>query len=172
MTNIDKDQFKINYETGKKAFEYGEYRRSVDYLEAAIAYTNPNSIMGGQAQIWLVTAYEAVGQRQDALSLCRKLLRHPDIDTRQQSKNLLYILEAPPLAKKEEWLTKIPDLTNLSESDKDLRKGAGVTRKSPNKKAEKAPIDLSQVNTKDNQFVWITLIGFILVIFGLFWDKF
>ena len=36
-------------------------------------------------------------------------------------------------------------------------------------KPEPEPIDLSQVNTTDNQFIWIALVGVILTLGGLFW---
>ena len=36
-------------------------------------------------------------------------------------------------------------------------------------KPEPEPIDLSQVNTADNQFIWIALVGVILTLGGLFW---
>ncbi|MGA9380278.1 MAG: hypothetical protein WBV73_16055, partial [Phormidium sp.] len=31
------------------------------------------------------------------------------------------------------------------------------------------PVDLSQVNTKDNRFIWVALIAIVLILSGLVW---
>lgn len=98
------------YATGQAAFERGLYRDSVDWFEKALSLTSWQSALGGEIQIWLVTAYDAAGQNEAAIALCRKLSTHSNLETRQQSKRLLYILEAPKLQSRPEWLTQIPDL--------------------------------------------------------------
>lgn len=98
------------YATGQTAFERGLYRDSMDWFEKALSLTSGQSALGGAIQIWLVTAYDAAGQNEAAIALCRKLSTHSSLETRQQSKRLLYILEAPKLQTRPEWLTQIPDL--------------------------------------------------------------
>ncbi len=120
---------------GRTAFERGEYRKSVKHLETANSLGNSQSRLGGEILTWLVTAYEAAGQRQEAIGLCKQLTRHPDHNTRQQGKHLLYILEAPKLKTRPEWLTEIPDLTKLAESDPQDRKGS--SQKSSSHQPEK-----------------------------------
>ena len=154
---------------GQSAFERGRYKKAIAHFQTALALSNPISMRGGEVQLWLVNAYVAAGEQQAGLALCRKLIRHPDLDTQRQSKRLLYILEAPELELKPEWTTKIPDLSDL---DKDGDKKFVQKAKKPRRqkqKAEPEPIDLSQVNTEDNQFVWIALLGILLTIGGLFW---
>jgi tetratricopeptide (TPR) repeat protein len=165
---------KANYQAGQAAFERGEYRRSVGALEQANAAINPNSALGGEVQSWLVMAYEAVGQREAALSLCRQLTNHPNLKTRKEGRRLLYILEAPQLKIRPEWLTQIPDLTNIGEADPKGRVGAasggsGSRRPAPKPTAIAEPVDLSQVNTEDNRFIWVALLGALLIVGGLVW---
>lgn len=100
----------LAYAMGQAAFERGQYREATDAFQRALRLSQANSALGGAIQIWLVTAYDAAGQRDEALELCRQLRTHGDRDTRQQSKRLLYILEAPKLQSRPEWLTQIPDL--------------------------------------------------------------
>lgn len=122
--------------------------------------------------MWLVTAYEAAGQNTEAIALCQQLTRHPDLDTRKQGKSLLYILQAPQLKRPDEWMTKIPDLGAIAESDpKDRRGSTAVADKNrtSQKELEPQPIDLSQINTKDNKFVWVALIAIGLIVSGLIW---
>ncbi|MBD2460038.1 hypothetical protein H6G89_03175 [Oscillatoria sp. FACHB-1407] len=161
-----------HYQTGRAAFERGSYRQSVQALEKAASLVNRNSRLGGEIQIWLVTAYEAAEQREDAIALCEKLTRHPDRDTRKQGNRLLYILKAPRLKTRPEWLTQIPDLATLEESERDTKGAYTPPKRSPRpRKVEPdlEPIDLSQVNTKDNRFVWVALIAIALIVGSLLW---
>jgi len=170
MTN-DKEQFRIEYQTGKATFERGDYRAAVKHLEKACALINRNSRLGGEAQMWLVTAYEAAGQQTDAIALGQQLTKHPDLEIRKQSTSLLYILQAPQLKRPDEWMTKIPDLGAISESDPIDRRGSGVTRSNPSlkKSVEPEAIDLSTVNTKDNKFIWVALVVIGVLVGGLIW---
>lgn len=165
---------KTEYQAGKAAFERGQYRESVQRLEKASALVSRNSRLGGEMQLWLVTAYEAAGQTNEAIALCEQLKRHPDPETSKQGRRLLYIMQAPQLKRPTEWLTQIPDLGSLSDNDSQTRLGTrNATPSSPKlQRPQPEPIDLSQVNTKDNRFIWValTLLGLTLV--GLFWFSF
>lgn len=176
MTTEQRDLAVREYQAGKAAFERGDYRQAVTYLERSNALVAPGSRLSGEMQIWLVTAYEAAGQRSEALTLCRKACQHPDLTTRKQGRRLLYILEAPRLKTRPEWLTQIPDLGAIDENESDRDFGRSkfaptTPRKRPEKKSSIVPeeIDLSQVNTKDNGFVWVALIGGIAIVAGLVW---
>jgi hypothetical protein len=164
------------YQAGKTAFERGEYRQSVQFLERASALVEPGTRLGGEVQIWLVTAYEAAGQRTEAISLCRKVSQHPDLKTRKQGKRLLYILEAPKLKTRPEWLTEIPDLSTIADNESDLDFGRSkFAPTKPPKRPEKKqmvvpdPVDPTQVNTQDNRFIWVALAAAIALILGLVW---
>lgn len=160
------------YAKGRDAFEHGCYRESIEWLLQAIALVNRNSRLDGEMQMWLVTAYQAAGQQQEAIALCRNLQLHAYWDTRKQSKRLLYILEAPQLEKKAEWLTQIPDLSNVNDPDLEDRMGVGSFTQAPVKPkavdpAPPDPIDWSQVDTKDSNLVWVALILLLGVLGGL-----
>lgn len=170
------ERLKAAYEAGKTAFERGNYQQSVTQLVTASALANPGSRVGGEIQIWLVTAHEAAGEQSQALELCRKLCHHPDYETRQQSKRLLYILEAPRLKMRPEWLTEIPDLSKIPDSDG--RSGGAASRyaaANSTRATEPKPIELPEppdpklVNTRDNQFVWVALLLLALVLGALGW---
>ena len=164
--------FETEYRIGKNAFECGQYQKSLQHLETALENINPNSRLGGETQIWLVTVYQATGKIQEATSLCKKLTSHSYLQTRQQAKRILAILEAPVLRSRQEWLTKIPDLGAISESDPKDRSNKGVGFKSPLPKSKDTKlevVDLSKVNTEDNQFLWVALVLIILTLSGLVW---
>jgi tetratricopeptide (TPR) repeat protein len=170
----NRDTIQAEYQAGQVAFERGNYRDAVKHLETASSLVDLNSCLGGEVQIWLVTAYEAVGQREEAIALCRRVSKHPDSEARKQGKRLLYILEAPKLASRPEWLIQIPDLGSLQDSSVQDRKGAAVSI-AP-KREEKPifqlePADLSQVNTQDNRFIWIALIAAIAIFAAIWWVR-
>ncbi len=165
----NKAQAEEALQLGQRFFERGRYRKAIEQFQQALNLSNPMGAKGGEVQMWLVNAYIAAGDDEAGLALCRKLILHPDLDTKQQSKRLLYILEAPALEMKPEWVTKIPDLNELD--DEKGRSYAQQPKKARRRKPkpEPEPIDLSQVNTADNQFVWIALIGIALTLGGLAW---
>ncbi|WNZ23268.1 hypothetical protein HJG54_10675 [Leptolyngbya sp. NK1-12] len=162
---------KTQYQAGKQAFERGNYRQSVELLEKAIGLANPNSQLGGEMQTWLVTAYQAAGRGSEAIALCEQLGKHPDLKTRQQGNRLLYILKAPQLKTRPEWLTQIPDLTSLNDAQGNplSRKYQSAAPRPPKPKPQPEPIDWSQVNTKDNRFVWVALAAIALMAGLLVW---
>jgi hypothetical protein len=166
----NQERFPIEYQAGKAAFERGDYRTSVKHLAAASALVSRTSRLGGEAQIWLVTAYEAAGQQSEAIALCQQLTRHPDPETSKQGKRLLYILQAPQLIRPPEWMTQIPDLGSLGESSPKDRRGSGTAAANRRNFSERREtVDLSQVNTKDNEFIWIALIALSVILGGLIW---
>ncbi len=154
---------------GQALFERGRYKKAIAAFQSALALSNPMGARGGEIQIWLVNAHVASGDEATGLALCRKLIVHPNLDTKQQSKRMLYILEAPELEMRPEWVTKIPDLGDFDDDQK-IRYAQRPKKKRRRKtQPEPEPIDLSQVNTDDNQFVWIALIGVIVTLCGLVW---
>lgn len=159
------------YQAGRVAFEGGRYAQAVKSLETASGLVDRTSRLGADVQMWLVTAYQAAGDTERAIGLCKQLVRHPRPETRQQAKRLLYILEAPQLAIPEEWKVKIPDLAALDDNQSisfQANPNADIKYAKPKPKTAE-PVDLSQVNTKDNQFIWAALIATIIIFGGLLW---
>ncbi len=170
MSSDKLERVRDEYQAGKVAFEGGRYGQAVKHLEAASALVDRGSRLGGEVQMWLVTAYEAAGQTVEGIALCKQLTRHPHISVRQQARQVLYILEAPKLTKRPEWLVEIPDLGRLQDNESSrFKAGVGGATKSqtPAKPAIAEPVDLSQVQTQDNRFVWVAAIGLMLAIAGL-----
>lgn len=172
MSSQPLDSIVEAYEAGKIAFERGRYRQSLQCFEAACQQVEKSSRLGGEVQIWLATAYQALGQQKEAIALCQKLTRHTHYQTRKQAKRLLEILQAPPLSSNIKGLIEFPDMSQLDENPS--QKLVGNSSKSPSLKNssrqadESQPIDLTQVNTEDNQFLWLALIGIIVILGGLF----
>lgn len=172
MTADSRSQAKTEYAYGQAAFERGDYRQAVTHFEAGVKLAKAATPLGGEIQIWLVNAYNAVGQGREAEALCETLTRHPDLEVRKQAKNLLYILQAPQLRRPGNWMSQIPDLGTLEEGNPS---GGGLStvqlRSAPKRspKPEPEPLDLSQVNTRDNGFLWIALGLVGLILGGLLW---
>lgn len=162
----NQEKILIFYEMGKKSLENGKYKISVVHLESAKKLADPYTRLGAEIQILLVTAYQALGKREEAIALCQELVKHPNLQTRQKAKEVLYIIQAPKLQRPAEWMSKIPAL-----GDEQATKAQYVTAKKPPKKAnpdlELPEIDPSQIETKDNQFTWFALAIAILTIGSL-----
>lgn len=168
MNLVDKERFQQEYNAGKDAFERGNYQISVQRLETAHSLVTPSTRLGGEVGIWLVTAYQAASRVTDAIALCTKLSQHPHPEIRKQGKRLLYILQAPALKRPKEWMVEIPDLATLPDSDPKDRRGSSTIKPKSSLKAEE-PLDLSQVNTKDNSFIWLAFVAIVLMLGSLWW---
>jgi tetratricopeptide (TPR) repeat protein len=172
MTETPRDRAQIQYAYGQAAFERGNYREAVDHFEQAVALASASTTLGGEIQTWLVNAYSAVGRQNEAIALCQALARHPDLETRKQGKNLLYILQAPQLQRPANWMTEIPDLDQVSsEGARSLGRSAtgGTGQSTARSRPTPPPLDPSQINTQDNGFLWAALVGVVLVLGGLLW---
>ncbi len=166
MDTFEGTKFKIEYELGKKALEEGKYGLSVQHLEAASKLIVEYSPQSYSVKIWLVTAYQAAGMLPEAIALCRDLATHSNQETRKQAKHLLYIMEAPQLNRPKEWMTEIPDLTAMSESDSQY---LGNSSGKSNSSTRIEEVNLKEVNRSDNQFIWVALLGIIIILGGFIW---
>ncbi len=167
MTVDNQEQFQQKYQAGKQAMEMGQYRLSIENLEAAKDLVAANSRKGGEAQIWLVTAYQAANQLDQAIALAQELITHPDTQTREQAQRILYIMKAPKLERPKEWMSEIPDLT---QADQGASRYVGSKKKpatSPEIKLEYSAA--APTETKDNQFIWFALSLIGLIIGSLAW---
>ena len=157
MANQDREKFQELYKIGRKALESGKYRLSVTKLEAAKEMVSFSTRAGAEVQMLLATAYQAAGQRQEAIALCQELTNHPNLSIRQKAKDVLYIIQAPELKRPPEWMSEIPDLSE-GEAAKAQYVTTKRTKNQRSQNDELPEIDLSQVNTEDNQFIWFALI--------------
>ena len=162
----DNKEFHQQYQAGKRALERGQYRLSIEHLEAARELISPNSRRGGEAQIWLVTAYQAANKIDDAIALSQELLTHPDTTTREQAQRILYIIKAPKLERPKEWMSEIPD---LAAADRGESRYVGVKTKPGTRIAEELELEPTPVDPQDNQFVWFASVLVTLIIGSLIW---
>ncbi len=165
---------------GKAAFEAGFYQDAIAlFRQGETSQTEDRSMaIDGELKTWLVMAYEAAGDRSAALNLCRIVSRHPHGQTRDQGKRLLYILEAPKLKMKSEWLVEIPDLNHLDNTD-DRAWTLPPANLSPQPKLRPTkpkgyvipePTDPTTVNMGDERSVFWLLgaVGLVLVGLGFY----
>ena len=167
MTVDNQQKFHQLYQRGKQALEKGQYRLSIENLEAARELAAPASRQGGEVKIWLVTAYQAANKIPEAVALCQELTTHPNLTIRQQAQRLLYIIQAPKLTRPKEWMSEIPDLADTERSKSQYVTAKPSQQQAWDRVAEES--DLSQVNTQENQFVWFALLLVILTLGGLVW---
>lgn len=104
------------FQMGQNAYERGAYQQSADIFEYALEnVTKPNSMVGGEIQLWLALSYDALGKYEDCLSLYRSLEKeHPSQDIKKRAAELRFILEAPKLEIGEDERVKIPIMDDSS----------------------------------------------------------
>lgn len=168
MTADNQERFQQKFQAGKQALERGQYRQSIEYLEAAQDLIRPSSRRVGEAKIWLVTAYQAANRIEEAIALAQELTTHPNLQTRDQAQRILYIMQAPRLERPKEWMSEIPD---LAETDRGASRYVSAKQKSKSKPAELELEDLEPIPTeiKDKDFLWFAFALVTLIVGSLFW---
>jgi tetratricopeptide (TPR) repeat protein len=167
VTVDNQEKFQQKYQAGKQALEMGQYRLSIENLEAAKDLVANSSRKGGEAQIWLVTAYQAANQIDQAIALAQELITHPDTQTREQAQRILYIMKAPKLERPKEWMSEIPD---LAQADQGASRYVGSKKKSATpSETEQEYSKSTPTDTQDNQFIWFALGLIIIIISSLVW---
>ena len=163
----DNQEFRQQYQAGKQALERGRYRLSIEHLSAAKELVAPYSRKGGEVQIWLVTAYQAANQIEEAIALAQELIVHPDTQTREQAQRILYIIKAPVLERPREWMSEIPD---LAEADRGASRYVTAKKKAASlTQLELEDLEPTPENVPDNQFIWFAVILVTLIIGSLVW---
>jgi hypothetical protein len=144
--------FQDLYQAGISAFERGQYRLSIQQLNAALALISLGSRAGGEIQIWLISAHQGLGEGEKASEICRQLITHPIYQIREQAKRLLYIIEAPRLKRPDEWMTKIPDSTAQ------FKKGTNKQKK------EEPPAPMQLEQHKNTVFIGLAIAIILLML--------
>jgi hypothetical protein len=149
--------FQDLYQAGINSFERGQYRLSIQHLNAALALISSGSREGGEIQIWLISAYQGLGEGDKASEICRQLITHPIYQIREQAKRLLYIIEAPRLKRPDEWMTKIPDLEKIPDSTRQFKKGTNKQKK------EESPAPMQLEQHKNTVFIGLAIAVILLM---------
>jgi outer membrane protein assembly factor BamD (BamD/ComL family) len=168
VTTDNTEKFHQSYEAGKQALERNQYSLSIKYLEAAKELVSGSSRQGGEAQIWLVTAYQAANRIDDAIALCEKLITHPNLQTREQAQRILYIMKAPQLERPPEWMSEIPDLGSTDQGASRYVTAKKQTVKDP-AEIELEDLEILPIDNQNNQFILFALMLTMLILGGLIW---
>ncbi|KAG0571741.1 hypothetical protein KC19_VG038900 [Ceratodon purpureus] len=104
-----KKEAEVLLQMSQRAYGRGVYDKSVEMLEAALTKVPGNSNLGGEIQVWLAMAYDAVGRHADCIALYKRLEgTHPNNNLRKQAADLRYIAEAPKLKISRDEMVKVP----------------------------------------------------------------
>nr|WP_263858240.1 outer membrane protein assembly factor BamD [Waterburya agarophytonicola] len=168
VTTDNLEKFQQKFQAGQTALERGNYRLSIEYLEAARELIPLNSRRGGEVQIWLLSAYQAADKIPEAIALCQELILHPNTQTREQAQRILYIIKAPKLERPKEWMSEIPD---LRDAEPGLSRYVAAKKQTPKSSVELPKIDLERPpsDSQDNQFIWFALFLIATITASLLW---
>lgn len=172
-----KKEVETLFKLSQQAYGRGVYDKSVEMLEDALTKVPGGTNLGGEMQLWLALAYDAMGRHADCIAVYKRLeSSHPNKNLRKQAADLRFIAEAPKLKISQDEMVKIP----LMEKDFDRKAKrwsqlVKEKRRKPMKKSaqskdyledwlvwkpprwEKSPYFWVAIT------VWLTLVGFSLI---------
>lgn len=97
----------------RRSLERGDYGQVLRRLEPLVASAPPTTLIGGELQLLMATAWMGQGNSARAIACCHQLKRCRDARLRAQAKDLLAILEAPALERPREWSITLPELSAM-----------------------------------------------------------
>ena len=92
------------------ALEKGDYNYCIKILDPLLLDSPPETPIGGQLRLLIVTAYMGKGDEKNAINICQTLIQNKKESIRQQAKQLSAILDAPHLPRPSNWSVEIPKI--------------------------------------------------------------
>jgi len=155
---------------GQQCFERGRFSQAIAEFQKALTLVKRNSDLGGEASIWLGMAYQATNKDAEAKKIFRLLTVHPNDKHRRVGRDLLEIMNSPNLGEIPPAY-KVPIIRKGQSADvfKQLDIPPPTSRwvRNQRKKDEWRFEDLSQMNTKDNQFIVFALLLALIYLAGI-----
>jgi tetratricopeptide (TPR) repeat protein len=159
--------YQERYQAGIISFEHGDYKHAIAQFQQALDGVDAKTKIGGEIQVWLANAYDAVGDSTQAIALCRRLKTHGDRDVRKSANYVLGILTAPQLSTLKDVVSQIPSLQGLDAQDTQSyppgRSGSQSTSSKTEQEILAAPrVDNVAVQRQLNRFIWTATIAIAL----------
>ncbi|MBW3041525.1 DUF3153 domain-containing protein [Prochlorococcus marinus] len=104
------------------ALDKGDYNLCIKIIDPLLLSFSTATPIGSQLRLLKVTAYMGLGDEQNAINICQTLINSKDANVRQQSKQLLSILDAPSLPRPSNWSVEIPKIEMESSLKSSSRK--------------------------------------------------
>lgn len=145
----------------ESGFEQGSYNQVMDCIQLALQ-EYPAS---GALKVWQALTLEALGRSTEAIQVIRPLCRSPEREVADQARYLLRIWQAPRLRRHSEWLTEIPDLSQLADAEPKSTFVAKRYSKPANTGSETklSATASTDPNSADNRVTWILLVIVITI---------
>ena len=97
-------------QAAEAALNKGDYNYCIRIVDPLLLGFQADTPTGGQLRLLLITAYMGKGNEQEAINICKTITKNKKESVRQQSKQLLSILDAPHLEIPTNWSVEIPKL--------------------------------------------------------------
>lgn len=154
---------------GKRLFEIEKYPDAIAQLQQAqiLANSSNNSqtALGGEIQIWLANAYDAIGETKRAIAICQKLINHSDPTINKQANFLISIFSAPEINKLENVTSTLPPLAmDRSQAPKSFN-ASQLSSDPANKATDRLTTENRDPLKQNYLLIWflITLTGIIIL---------
>ena len=108
------------------ALDKGDYSLCIKIIDPLLLSFSATTLIGAQLRLLKVTACMGQGDEQKAIAICQILIDNKEATVRQQSKQLLSILDAPCLPRPSNWSVEIPKIEmepSLNSSFRKAKKG-------------------------------------------------
>ena len=144
------------------ALNNGEYEQCIKVILPFLEIFSVSSKEGINTRMLLITAYSGINKNDEALKICKQLVKSQSPQIRENAKSLIQIIGAPELKAPENWNIKFENNLNDYESNNYKK---SIKKKTKDKKKF---INISEIPTGETQsfksgFLIVTFILLILL---------
>ncbi len=115
--------------TAEAALNRGDYRLCIQLLNKIIGLYPINGKEGSLIRMLMVTALMGMGEEEKAISMCKVITHSKDPDSRERARQLLTVLQAPSLARPDNWSVEIPRIEISSSYTNNFKKSNKTSKK-------------------------------------------
>ena len=124
------EKFEKEIKSAEIALINGEYSYCVEILNPNLEFFPVSSKKGVQLRMMLITALSGGNKNEEAIIICKQLLKSKHRNVREEAKSLIQILSSPNLIIPETWNVQFENLpkertnnSKISKNIKQLKKG-------------------------------------------------
>ena len=144
------------------ALNNGEYKYCINLLNPKIEKYSVLTNEGVQIRLMLITALSGSNQNEDAVRICKHLIKSKNNLVRQEAKSLIQVLSSPNLKTPDSWNIKFEN-NSFKEELKPYKNKNKITG-APQKYINTANLPTGETKTFKNGFIIFTLILLISLI--------
>ena len=156
------NDYELVINKAKFALNNGEYKNCINLLNPLLEEFPLATKKGVNIRMLLITALSGINRKEEAIKICKQLVKSNNTNVREEAKSLLQILNSPDLKIPDEWNIKFENSFKGDTYKSTNRKNISTNK--PHKYINISKLPTGETKSFQKGFLIFTLILLILII--------